>query len=181
QRARRYPEGRPARRSLSCGEGPPSVAIHRWSYPEVTPGGGRKGASRRLTSKKRTLVRGCQAQGDLLAPPKGQEEKQMGISDSLQVAVEALIANKLRAFLTMLGIIIGVGSVIALMAVGQGSQKAVSQQILGLGSNLLFVRPGSSSSSGVQGGAGSAQTLSTADSDAITASVANITAVAPEL
>jgi putative ABC transport system permease protein len=81
----------------------------------------------------------------------------------------------------MLGIIIGVGSVIALMAVGQGSQKAVSEQILGLGSNLLFVRPGSSSAAGVQGGAGTAQTLSTSDSDAIAGSVANVAAIAPEL
>ena len=84
----------------------------------------------------------------------------MSFSDSLKVALEALNANKLRAMLTMLGIIIGVGSVIALMAVGQGSQKAISDQILGLGSNLLFVRPGDSNNGGVRAGNGSAQTLS---------------------
>src|ERR1700693_402272 len=105
----------------------------------------------------------------------------MNISDALQVAVEALIANKLRAALTMLGIIIGVGSVIALMAVGQGSQKAISQQILGLGSNLVFVRPGSSNVAGVRAGNGSAQTLSTTDSTSILGGVSNVTDVAPQL
>src|SRR5262245_12080588 len=88
--------------------------------------------------------------------------------------MEALAANKLRAALTMLGIIIGVGSVIALMAVGQGSQKAMSDQILGLGSNLLFVRPGQSNIGGVRTGNGGAQTLSTDDSTTI----ANLTGVA---
>jgi putative ABC transport system permease protein len=80
----------------------------------------------------------------------------MGLMDALQLALEALIANKLRACLTMLGIVIGVGAVIALMAVGQGSQKAVTDSIAGLGSNLLFVRPGASTGAGgVRGAAGS--------------------------
>ena len=105
----------------------------------------------------------------------------MTFADALQVAVEALIANKLRAALTMLGIVIGVGAVIALMAVGQGSQKAVSSQILGLGSNLVFIRPGSSSSGGVRQGAGTAQTLSSDDATAVLNSVPNVTAAAPEL
>jgi putative ABC transport system permease protein len=95
--------------------------------------------------------------------------------------MEALNANKLRAALTMLGIIIGVGSVIALMAVGQGSQKAISDQILGLGSNLLFVRPGDSNQGGgVRGGNGSAQTLSTDDVKSI-ANVTGVTGVAAQL
>ena len=81
----------------------------------------------------------------------------MTIGDSIQVALEALAANKLRATLTMLGIVIGVGAVIALMAVGQGSQKAVEDKIAGLGSNLIFIEPGSTNqSTGLQGGIGSA-------------------------
>src|SRR5258707_9338293 len=103
----------------------------------------------------------------------------MSFADSIKVAIEALIANKLRAMLTMLGIIIGVGSVIALMAVGQGSQKAISSQILGLGSNLLFIRPGSTSSGGVRAGAGSAQTLSSTDGTDIANQVTGVTGVAP--
>src|SRR5262245_41206937 len=92
----------------------------------------------------------------------------MGIRDAVQLAIEALIANKMRACLTMLGIVIGVGAVIALMAVGQGSQKSVTDRIAGLGSNLLFVRPGASTGTGnVRMGQGSAQTLTTQDADAI--------------
>jgi putative ABC transport system permease protein len=105
----------------------------------------------------------------------------MSLGDSLRVAIEALIANKMRALLTMLGIVIGVGAVIALMAVGQGSQKAVTDRIQGLGSNLIFVRPGSSSSGGVQGGQGSAQTLTDEDASAIATNVAQVVAVAPEV
>ena len=105
----------------------------------------------------------------------------MSFSDSLKVALEALNANKLRAMLTMLGIIIGVGSVIALMAVGQGSQKAITDQILGLGSNLLFVRPGDRNSGGVRAGNGSAQTLSTDDAKAIARTSPVLHGVAPEL
>jgi len=105
----------------------------------------------------------------------------MGLMDALQLALEALIANKLRACLTMLGIVIGVGAVIALMAVGQGSQKAVTDSIAGLGSNLLFVRPGASTGAGgVRGAAGSSQTLTQDDADAIAASVANVVAAVPQ-
>src|SRR5581483_653461 len=105
----------------------------------------------------------------------------MSFQDSVRVAFEALIANKLRAFLTLLGIVIGVASVIALMAVGQGSQKAISSQILGLGSNLLFVRPGSANVGGVRTGAGGAQTLSSTDSTSILNGITGVTGVAPEL
>ena len=104
----------------------------------------------------------------------------MSLVDSITVAIEALIANKMRAILTMLGIVIGVGAVIALMAVGQGSQKAVTDRIQGLGSNLLFVRPGSQSTGGVSGGQGSAQTLTLEDANAIAAEVPQAVAAAPE-
>ena len=104
----------------------------------------------------------------------------MSLADSITVAIEALIANKMRAILTMLGIVIGVGAVIALMAVGQGSQKAVTDRIQGLGSNLLFVRPGSQSTGGVSGGQGSAQTLTLEDANAIAAEVPQAVAAAPE-
>jgi putative ABC transport system permease protein len=103
------------------------------------------------------------------------------LTDAIQVAVEALFANKLRAALTMLGIVIGVGAVIALMAVGQGSQKAVTDQIEGLGSNLLFIRPGSTSQGGVRQGAGTAQTLTMDDGDAILQDVPDVQTVAPQL
>ncbi|HEY7467694.1 MAG TPA: ABC transporter permease [Dehalococcoidia bacterium] len=105
----------------------------------------------------------------------------MGVTDALQLALEALIANKMRACLTMLGVVIGVGAVIALMAVGQGSQKAVTDSIAGLGSNLLFVRPGAATGAGnVRGAAGSAQSLTQSDATAIAESVTNVVAAVPQ-
>jgi putative ABC transport system permease protein len=104
----------------------------------------------------------------------------MGAGDAIKLSLEALAANKLRTGLTMLGIIIGVGAVIALMAVGQGSQKAVTDQIAGLGSNLLFIRPGQTSSGGVRAAFGSASTLTEDDADAILTGVPGIVAVAPQ-
>ncbi|HVG95546.1 MAG TPA: ABC transporter permease [Chloroflexota bacterium] len=106
----------------------------------------------------------------------------MNPTESVRVALRALGTNKLRAALTMLGMIIGVGSVIALLAIGQGVQASVAAQIGGLGSNLLFVAPGATTRGGVQGQAGSAATLTAEDATAILASgrVPEAVAVAPE-
>ena len=90
----------------------------------------------------------------------------MIIFDTLQTALMQLGANKLRTGLTMLGIVIGVGAVIALMAAGQGAQQGVTKEVSALGSNLLFVEPGTTE----QGGGPvrfSATTLTTDDADAI--------------
>ena len=66
----------------------------------------------------------------------------MNIFDAIPIALRALAANKMRSMLTMLGIVIGVGAVITLMAAGQGAQKGITDRIQGLGSNLLFIQPG---------------------------------------
>ena len=66
----------------------------------------------------------------------------MGLFDTFPIAIRALAANKMRSLLTMLGIIIGVGAVITLMAAGQGAQRGITNRIEGLGSNLLFIKPG---------------------------------------
>jgi putative ABC transport system permease protein len=66
----------------------------------------------------------------------------MNIVDTVPIAIRALAANKMRSLLTMLGIVIGVGAVITLMAAGQGAQKGITDRIQGLGSNLLFIKPG---------------------------------------
>ena len=81
------------------------------------------------------------------------------IGESFIIALRALMANKLRTSLTMLGILIGVGAVIALLAIGQGAQAAVEQRFAFLGTNVIYVRPGSQNQGGVQQGAGSAATL----------------------
>ncbi|MCJ7810731.1 MAG: ABC transporter permease, partial [Dehalococcoidia bacterium] len=90
----------------------------------------------------------------------------MSITDTIRTAFAALTANKLRSSLTMLGIIIGVSAVITLMAVGQGSQKGVTESIRGLGSNLLFIRPGQSQASNVQAAVYGGQSLTLVDTDA---------------
>jgi putative ABC transport system permease protein len=89
----------------------------------------------------------------------------MIIFDTLQTALAQLTANKLRTGLTMLGIVIGVGAVIALMAAGQGAQQGVTKEVSGLGSNLIYVQPGQTQQAGqarIQ-----ATTLTTDDADAI--------------
>ena len=85
----------------------------------------------------------------------------------LRIALRALAVNKLRSALTMLGIVIGVGAVIVMIAVGAGAQRRVEEQIRALGSNLLLVMPGSTTAGGVRMGFGSASTLTEDDVQAI--------------
>ncbi|MGI8423442.1 MAG: ABC transporter permease [Chloroflexota bacterium] len=91
----------------------------------------------------------------------------MNLLESVRLSLSALGANKLRSVLTMLGVIIGVGAVIALMSIGTGVQKQVTDQIKGMGSNLLFITPGAQTQGGVRTQAGSAATLTDEDADAI--------------
>ena len=101
--------------------------------------------------------------------------------ESILIAWEGLIANKLRTALTMLGIIIGVGAVIAMISIGLGVQQKVQSSISSLGSNLLVVMPGASSfaGGGVRQAAGSSITLTYSDAKAIGKSVSGIANVAP--
>lgn len=87
----------------------------------------------------------------------------MNLIESGRIALRSLAANKLRSSLTMLGIIIGVAAVIALLGVGRGASAAIDSQINSMGTNLLFVSPGSTSSNGVRTAQGSAQTLTYED------------------
>jgi putative ABC transport system permease protein len=89
----------------------------------------------------------------------------VNILDTMGTALQALTANKLRSSLTMLGIVIGVGAVIALMAVGQGAQQDITHRIRGLGTNLLFIRPAPVETGG--GFEGEALTLVDTDAEAI--------------
>ncbi len=100
------------------------------------------------------------------------------IATMLAEAWSALIANRLRSVLTMLGMIIGVAAVILMLAIGGGVQKQVSESIAGLGSNLLIVTAGSGRSGPLSGGAGSGATLRIDDADRI-AEIDNVVAAAP--
>src|SRR5438309_6114214 len=86
---------------------------------------------------------------------------------TLRVALRALLRNKMRSFLTMLGIIIGVSAVIAMVAIGEGAKAKVEEAFASMGSNLLIVMPGTSTSGGAMGGFGSQPTLTWDDLKAI--------------
>jgi len=103
-------------------------------------------------------------------------------SDLLHETYSALSANKARSGLTMLGIIIGIASVIAMTAIGQGAQNSVSASIESIGANLLLVMPGAVRSfGGPSGGRGGAQTLTIDDADAIASQVSNVSGVVREV
>lgn len=99
--------------------------------------------------------------------------------ESVKIAFNALVSNKLRSVLTMLGVIIGVGAVIAMVSIGMGVQNKVTDSISSLGSNLIIVMPGAASTTGVRQAAGSNTTLTMKDAQAIAAEVAGVSAAAP--
>ncbi|KAF0184022.1 MAG: putative ABC transport system permease protein [Nitrospirae bacterium] len=103
----------------------------------------------------------------------------INLSSSIKVSLRALRVNKLRSALTMLGIIIGVGAVITMLAVGMGTRKQLAEQISSIGSNLIIILPGSTSAGGVRMGSGTQPTLSLADAEAIERECPAVAAVAP--
>ncbi len=104
----------------------------------------------------------------------------MNIKQSMRIALRSISANKMRAGLTMLGIIIGVMAVVAMLSIGRGAQTAITDQITSIGTNLLYIRPGSTSDSGVKSAQGSATTLTKEDAEALEG-LPNIVAVAPQV
>ena len=107
----------------------------------------------------------------------------MEISELLQEAFSAVTLNKARSGLTILGIVIGIGSVIAMISIGQGAQGSITSSIQSIGSNLILVMPGFQRTPGnqVSAGRGSAETLRQEDADAIANQIPMIQAVAPEI
>jgi putative ABC transport system permease protein len=100
---------------------------------------------------------------------------------SLRIALRALVVNKMRSALTMLGIIIGVSAVIAMIAVGSGAKQRIEEQIASMGSNLLMVDSGSVTSGGSRMGAGAAPTLTVGDAKAIETEIPGVKYVAPSI
>jgi putative ABC transport system permease protein len=108
----------------------------------------------------------------------------MKVLETFRTGMEAVISHRLRSALTVLGIMIGITAVILTVGLGEGAQQQVTSQISALGSNLLTVTPGSTtSSSGIRGGFGSASTLTVGDATALTSKVVapDIAAVAPAI
>jgi putative ABC transport system permease protein len=94
-------------------------------------------------------------------------------------ALESLSANKLRSMLTVLGIVIGVAAVIAMLSIGRGAEASITSRIESIGTNLVYVYPGSTSEGGVRSAAGAAANLTLDDAEALT-SLPDVVAVAPE-
>ncbi len=107
----------------------------------------------------------------------------MKLKDILEETYSALSSNKIRSGLTMLGIVIGISSVIAMTAIGNGAQSSITDSIQSIGSNLITVRPGAARGVGIQvsAGRGSAKSLTLADSSAIMTSVSSVKNVAAEV
>jgi len=100
---------------------------------------------------------------------------------TLRIAFKALGRNKMRSGLTMLGIIIGVGAVIAMIAIGSGAKARIQEQIASMGSNLLIVLSGSATSGGLRWGSGSVPTLTVDDAKAIANELSAVKYAAPVL
>ena len=105
----------------------------------------------------------------------------MNGTNLIKIALRALANNKLRGFLTMLGIIIGVASVITMLAIGQGSKRSIQAQISEMGSNMIMIHPGADMRGGVRQDASSMETLKQTDYDAIKDECNYISAISPSV
>ena len=105
----------------------------------------------------------------------------MNGTNLFKIALRALANNKLRAFLTMLGIIIGVASVITMLAIGQGSKKSIQKQISEMGSNMIMIHPGADMRGGVRQDPSSMQTLKLADYESLRNETNYISAISPNV
>jgi len=105
----------------------------------------------------------------------------MNYVNLIRIAIRALKKNKTRTFLTMLGILIGVASVIAMLAIGQGSKASIQTQLSSMGTNMIFVMPGSMFRGGVQMGPSNMQSLKITDLEAIKKNCPDVTMVSPEV
>jgi putative ABC transport system permease protein len=105
----------------------------------------------------------------------------INLPSTFRISLRALRVNKMRSALTMLGIIIGVGAVIAMLAVGTGASRKIAEQISSIGSNLLMILPGTTTAGGVRMGAGTQPTLTMGDAEAILKESSAVAQVAPVL
>ena len=105
----------------------------------------------------------------------------MNGTNLFKIALRALANNKLRAFLTMLGIIIGVASVIAMLAIGQGSKKSIQQQISEMGSNMIMIHPGAEMRGGVRQDPSAMQTLKLENYEKLSEECTNLSGISPNV
>jgi putative ABC transport system permease protein len=105
----------------------------------------------------------------------------MNYSNLFRIAIRALIRNKMRAFLTMLGIIIGVASVIAMLAIGQGSKASIREEMSSMGTNMIMIMPNFQRRGGVSLGTSNSNVLKLSDVTALRNEGMNLSAVSPEI
>ncbi len=105
----------------------------------------------------------------------------MKLSNLIKIAWKAIVLNKARTLLTMLGIIIGVGSVIAMLAIGEGSKESIRTQISSMGSNMITIRPGAQMMGGVRRGADEMQSLKLDDYEALKSETRFLTDISPQV
>ena len=105
----------------------------------------------------------------------------MSIKNLLKVAINAILSNKFRSFLSMLGIIIGVAADIIMMGIGQGSKQSVRAELSKMGTNLLTLRPGADMRGGVRRDPSSMQTLKMADYQSLLSDATLVTHISPEV
>ena len=105
----------------------------------------------------------------------------MNFANLLRIALRALNNNKMRGFLTMLGIIIGVASVITMLAIGQGSKRSIRAQIAEMGSNMIMIHPGADRRGGVRLDASAMQSLKLEDYKAIVNETRYVSACSPSV
>ena len=105
----------------------------------------------------------------------------MNINNLLKIALRALTNNKLRAFLTMLGIIIGVASVITMLAIGQGSKRSIQAQISEMGSNMIMIHPGGEMRGGVRQDPSEMQTLKLENYQTLSEECTYLSAISPQV
>src|SRR5204863_6727976 len=108
-----------------------------------------------------------------------KEARRVKLSILVMLALESILKNKMRAILTMLGIVIGVGAVIVMVAVGYGARSRIHDQIHALGTNMIVITPGASASGGVSQGAQAFATLTLADAEKLRKDGQIVVAVSP--
>src|SRR5574340_1643497 len=131
--------------------------------PPSAGGSSDSGTERSSATSRSPRDQGAKSDGSGIHGTEDRDQKagspMIGIPSTFKISLRALRVNKMRSALTMLGIVIGVGAVIAMLAVGKGASQKIADQIASIGSNLLIILPGSTSAGGVRHGAGTQTTL----------------------
>jgi macrolide transport system ATP-binding/permease protein len=140
-----------------------------------------KAVSKETTAPKAGSLRPENPVRDILSASGSRVKGGMEFLDYLKQAVSAMLSHKMRAFLSILGILIGVAAVIAMLAIGQGSKESIEKQLASLGSNLLVISPGATRSGGVAFQAGTTTRFTFQDVDAIRKLSGSVKRVSPSV